>query len=138
MDLIDLHVEVPSLKRKEISGTESSETSEAIQERVYKAREIQQKRFEGQGVNCNAQMTSSQLRRYCLLDDPSQTLLKNAMEKFGLSARAYDRILKAARTITDLDTEANVKSSYIAEAVFNTPIWTGAFGGTTWVYLPRA
>ena len=117
MDRIDLHIEVPSLKWKEISGTDSSETSEAIRERVCTAREIQQKRFGGQGIHCNAQMTTAQLRKYCLLDEPSQSLLKNAMEKFGMSARAYDQILKVARTIADLDNEENLKSSYIAEAI---------------------
>ena len=117
LDRIDLHIEVPSLKWKEISSTETSETSSAIRERVGRAREIQQNRFEGQGIHCNAQMTSTQLRKYCSLDEPSQSLLKAAMEKFGLSARAYDRILKVARTIADLDNEENLKSSYIAEAI---------------------
>ena len=117
LDRIDLHIEVPALKWKEISSTESSETSADIRGRIGKARALQQKRFEGQGIHCNAQMTTSQLRKYCLLDEPSQTLLKNAMEKFGLSARAYDRILKVARTIADLDNEEDLKSSYIAEAI---------------------
>lgn len=117
LDRIDLHIEVPALKWKEISGTEPSESSEAIRERISRAREIQQKRFEGQGLHCNAQMGTSQLRKYCVLDEPSQTLLKNAMEKFGLSARAYDRILKVARTIADLDAEESIKPGYIAEAI---------------------
>lgn len=105
------------MKWKEISSTESTESSEAIRVRVGKAREIQQKRFTNQGIHCNAQMTTAHLREYCLLDEPSQSLLKNAMEKFGLSARAYDRILKVARTIADLDHEDSIQSSYIAEAI---------------------
>jgi magnesium chelatase family protein len=117
LDRIDLHIEVPSLKWKEISSTESSESSSVIRERVGKAREIQQKRFEGQGIHCNAQMATIQLRKYCPLDEPSQALLKAAMEKFGMSARAYDRILKVARTIGDLDNEENLRPSYIAEAI---------------------
>ena len=117
LDRIDLHIEVPALKWKEISDTTPAESSEAIRERVCKAREIQQKRFESEGFHCNAQMGTSQLRKYCVLDEPSQTLLKNAMEKFGLSARAYDRILKVARTIADLDAEESIKPSYIAEAI---------------------
>ncbi len=117
LDRIDLHIDVPALKWKEISDTEPSEPSAAIRERISKAREIQQKRFAGEGLYCNAQMATAQLRKYCVLDEPSQSLLKNAMEKFGLSARAYDRILKVARTIADLDGEESIKPAYIAEAI---------------------
>jgi magnesium chelatase family protein len=117
LDRIDLHIDVPALKWKEISDNEPSEPSAAIRERISKAREIQQKRFTSEGLYCNAQMTTAQLRKYCGLDEPSQSLLKNAMEKFGLSARAYDRILKVARTIADLDTEDSIKPAYIAEAI---------------------
>jgi magnesium chelatase family protein len=117
LDRIDLHIEVPALKWKEISGTEPSEPSGAIRERISGARKIQQQRFAGEGIHCNAQMTTPQLRKYCGLDEPSQALLKGAMEKFGLSARAYDRILKVARTIADLDNEESIKPAYIAEAI---------------------
>jgi magnesium chelatase family protein len=117
LDRIDLHIEVPSLKWKEMSDTTPAESSNAIRARVSKAREIQQTRFAGEGIHCNAQMATQQLRKYCILDEPSQTLLKNAMEKFGLSARAYDRILKVARTIADLDGEESIKPAYIAEAI---------------------
>ena len=117
LDRIDLHIEVPSLKWKEISGEELSEPSEAIRERVCRAREIQQKRYESEGIHCNSQMSTSHLRKHCGLDGPSQSLLKSAMEKFGLSARAYDRILKVARTIADLDGEENLMPSFIAEAI---------------------
>ena len=117
LDRIDLHIEVPALKWKEISDTQPAEPSTAIRERISRARQIQQKRFEGEGMHCNAQMGTSQLRKYCALDEPSQTLLKNAMEKFGLSARAYDRILKVARTIADLDGAESIQSSFIAEAI---------------------
>ncbi len=117
LDRIDLHIEVPALKWKELSDTTLSEPSSAIRERISQARALQQKRFEGEGIHCNAQMNTSHLRKYCGLDEPSQTLLKTAMERFGLSARAYDRILKVARTIADLDHEENLKPSYIAEAI---------------------
>jgi magnesium chelatase family protein len=117
LDRIDLHIEVPSLKWKEISGEELGEPSQAVRERVCKAREIQQRRFEGEGIHCNSQMTTAHMRKYCVLDAPSQALLKNAMEKFGLSARAYDRILKVSRTIADLDGDDSLKPSYIAEAI---------------------
>jgi magnesium chelatase family protein len=117
LDRIDLHIEVPALKWKEISDTQPAEPSSAIRERITRAREIQQKRFAEEGIHCNAQMATNQMRKYCALDEPSQTLLKNAMERFGLSARAYDRILKVARTIADLDQEEGIKSAYIAEAI---------------------
>jgi magnesium chelatase family protein len=117
LDRIDLHIEVPSLKWKEISDTELAEPSSAIRERISHARAIQQKRFADDGIHCNAHMNTAQLRKYCQLDEPSQTLLKTAMEKFGLSARAYDRILKVSRTIADLDGETPLKPSYIAEAI---------------------
>ena len=117
LDRIDLHIEVPALKWKDISDTTPAESSEAIRARVSQARGIQQKRFEGQGLHCNAQMTTSQLRKHCVLDEQSQSLLKNAIEKFSLSARAYDRILKVARTIADLDGAEAIQSSFIAEAI---------------------
>lgn len=117
LDRIDLHIEVPSLKWKEISGTEPSEPSAAIRDRICRAREIQQRRFTGLGIHCNAQMATSHLRKYCALEEPSQALLKSAMEKFGLSARAYDRILKVARTIADLDGEEPLQPAHIAEAI---------------------
>lgn len=117
LDRIDLHIEVPSLKWKEVSSDQPSEPSADIRVRVGGAREIQQKRFVDEGIHCNAQMTTAQMRKYCGLDEPSQSLLKAAMEKFGLSARAYDRILKVARTIADLDAEESIKPAYIAEAI---------------------
>lgn len=117
LDRIDLHIEVPALKWKEISDTSPAEPSGAIRERVVRARTIQQERFQGEGIHSNSQMSSNQMRRFCVLDGPSQNLLRNAMEKFGLSARAYDRILKVARTIADLDGSEAIQASYIAEAI---------------------
>ncbi len=117
LDRIDLHIEVPSLKWKEISDNSPAEPSSAIRERISEARKIQQDRFKNDGIHSNAQMTTSQLRKHCILDEPSQILLKNAMEKFGLSARAFDRILKVARTIADLDGEESLAPAYIAEAI---------------------
>jgi len=117
LDRIDLHIEVPALKWKELSHDEPGEASLVIRDRICKAREIQQKRFEGEGIHCNSHMTTPHLRKYCPLDEPAQALLRAAMEKFGLSARAYDRILKVARTIADLDGEEAIKPSYVAEAI---------------------
>lgn len=117
LDRIDLHVEVIPVSINDLSSERSSEKSEIIRARVIKAREIQQKRFEGNGVHCNAQMSSKQLRSICKLTDAGGNMLKTAMSKLGLSARAYDRILKVARTIADLDTSANIETNHLAEAI---------------------
>jgi magnesium chelatase family protein len=117
LDRIDLHIEVPALKWKEISSDGPGETSFAIRERVCSAREVQQERYREEGIHCNAQMGPRQLKAHCALDEPSQALLRTAMERFGLSARAYDRILKVARTIADLDGEEAIRPNYIAEAI---------------------
>ncbi len=117
LDRIDIHIEVPALKWKQLSAVDSGEPSAAIRERVCLAREIQMERFRDDGLFSNAQMGPREMRKYCALDEPSQALLKAAMEKFGLSARAYDRILKVARTISDLDGEEHLRPSHLAEAI---------------------
>jgi magnesium chelatase family protein len=117
LDRIDLHIEVPALKWKEIAGDETAEPSAAIRERVGRARAIQLARYAGEGIHCNSQMTPVLMKKHAVLDEPSLALLKAAMDRFGLSARAFDRILKVARTIADLDGEENIRSSYIAEAI---------------------
>src|SRR6185312_8786499 len=95
LDRIDLHVEVTPVAFSELSSTKTSETSDAVRERVIKAREIQAKRFDAhQGVYANAQMSSNLLKEICVIDATGQTLLKTAMDRLNLSARAYDRILK--------------------------------------------
>lgn len=118
LDRIDLHVEVVPVSFNELSAERASEKSAQIRERVIKARQIQQKRFENnKGVYCNAQISSKQLRTVCKIDEAGNQLIKTAMEKLGLSARAYDRILKVARTIADLDTSENIKTNHLAEAI---------------------
>ena len=118
LDRIDIHVEVIPVPFRELSDEKKTEKSEMIRERVIKARKIQDTRYEeAKGIHCNAQMTSKQLRKICRLDETGQTLLKNAMEKLNLSARAYDRILKVARTIADLDSSEDIKSEHLAEAI---------------------
>jgi len=117
LDRIDLHIEVPSLKWKEISDTAPSEASAPIRERVCRAREIQGIRFQGSGIHANAQMTPALMREHCRLNDPSQSLLQSAMEKFGLSARAYDRILRVSRTLADLDGVPDLEPRHVAEAI---------------------
>lgn len=118
LDRIDLHVEVTPVSFKELSAERVSEKSEMVRERVIKAREIQQKRFsEIADVHCNAQMSSKMLRTYCNIGEAGKQLLETAMEKLGLSARAYDRILKVARTIADLDSSENIETNHLAEAI---------------------
>ncbi len=118
LDRIDIHVEVTPVSYSELSAERTSEKSEKVRERVIKAREIQDKRYENnEGVYCNAQMSSKQLRDICKIDDAGNQLLKTAMEKLGLSARAYDRILKVARTIADLDDSEKIETGHLAEAI---------------------
>ncbi|WP_299286987.1 YifB family Mg chelatase-like AAA ATPase [uncultured Mucilaginibacter sp.] len=118
LDRIDLHVEVTPVNFSELSSERLSEKSETIRERVIKAREIQQKRFaEKPDLHCNAQMGSKMVRQVCKISEAGQALLKRAMEKLGLSARAYDRILKVARTIADLAGAEDIQIEHLAEAI---------------------
>ena len=118
LDRIDLHVEVTPVPFSELNKIQHAETSKDIRERVIKARQIQTERFKtNDGVYCNAQMRTKDLRTYCNLDDASNALLKTAMERLGLSARAYDRILKVSRTIADLENSQSIQTNHIAEAI---------------------
>lgn len=118
LDRIDIHVEVIPVPFKELSRIQSSEKSSQIRERVIEARKIQETRFkEFKGVHCNAQMNSKMLRKYCKIDETGTNILKNAMEKLGLSARAYDRILKVSRTIADLYSSEEILTEHLAEAI---------------------
>lgn len=118
LDRIDLHVEVTPVKFDELSTARRSEGSEAIRTRVVAARDIQRERFrEVPGVHCNAQMNARMLRTFCRIDDSGKALLKTAMERLSLSARAYDRILKVARTIADLDNSVPIGLPHLAEAI---------------------
>jgi len=118
LDRIDIHVEVTPVPFKELSNARLGEKSEMIRERVVAARHIQEARYaNNDGVYCNAQMSSKQLRQICKIDDAGQLMLKNAMEKLGLSARAYDRILKVSRTIADLEKSADILPEHLAEAI---------------------
>jgi len=118
LDRIDIHVEVTPVPFKELSSKRSSEKSEVIRERVIKARRIQEERFvTDKGIYCNAQMNSKQLRNICSIDEAGQMMLKTAMEKLGLSARAYDRILKVSRTIADMEGAEHIEAQHLAEAI---------------------
>ena len=117
LDRIDIHVEVPTVTYKDLSAMPSGDTSAAIRQRVNKAREIQHRRFDGMGIFNNSQMNSKMLRKFCPLDDASHALMQNAIDKLGYSARVFDRILKVARTIADLDNVEQIHSDHISEAI---------------------
>ncbi len=122
LDRIDIHIECPAVKYKDLSGDPGGERSAAIRERVVRARQVQLKRFRsvsGQGrmLYCNADMESKEIRTYCKLDERGAELMKMAITKLGLSARAYDRILKVARTIADLGDSEAIRPEHVSEAI---------------------
>jgi magnesium chelatase family protein len=118
MDRIDIHIEVPAVPFTELSSKTNGEKSDVIKSRVQLARQRQLDRFEEMPtVFCNAQMESNELKNYCTLGSKQSELLKNAMENLGLSARAYDRILKVSRTIADLEGEESIRTTHISEAI---------------------
>ena len=117
MDRIDLHIEVDSVTYDDLTANSTEETSEAIKVRVDAARQVQLRRFDGAGVFSNAKMTTQQAKKYCALDSSGEKVMRNAFEKLQMSARAYTRVLRVARTIADLDASADIKQEHIIEAV---------------------
>lgn len=118
LDRIDLHVEVTPVEFSELSSVRVAEKSHLIRQRVMSARDIQKNRYaQLPNIHCNAQMNSKLVRDVCRIDETGTLLLKNAMERLNLSARAYDRILKVARTIADMDSEENIQNHHLAEAI---------------------
>jgi magnesium chelatase family protein len=118
LDRIDIHVEAPAVQYRELSSNESAEPSAAIRERIIQARLRQHERFgAGKKATCNARMGHSQLKKFCALDSAGQEMLRHAMEDLQLSARAYDRILKVARTVADLAGVDKIESPHIGEAI---------------------
>ncbi len=117
LDRIDIHCEVPTVKYQDLSSGRTGETSAAVRARVVKAREIQAERFEGKHVYKNADMASKDIRHFCKLDEAGEALIKIAMTKLGLSARAFDRILKVARTIADLEASPSIQPQHVSEAI---------------------
>ena len=129
LDRIDLHVEVPPVKFREISGDRTGETSADIRGRVVRARAVQQKRFARKPkVTCNARIGPKELKDFCGLDEAAKELLQNAMSDLNFSARAYDRILKVARTIADLASAGDITSEHVSEAIqyrsLDRQLWT--------------
>jgi magnesium chelatase family protein len=117
LDRIDIHIEVPAVRYQDLSGMPDGERSEEIKKRVNRSRKIQLHRFDSERIYSNSQMNPKLIRKYCQLDKECQQLVKRAMEQMGLSARAFDRIKKVARTIADLEDEENIKSSHVSEAI---------------------
>lgn len=119
MDRIDIHIDVPAVKFKDLrgKGAPDGDTSAMVRERVMRAREIQLRRFSDEGIFSNSAMLPGQIRKHCVLDAECETLLERAMQRQGLSARGHDRILKVARTIADLDASENIQPGHISEAI---------------------
>lgn len=117
LDRLDIHVEVPAVEYDELTGKQSGETSAEIKKRVEKARAIQNERYRGTGITCNARLTSALMQKYCRLTPDADKILKTAFESLGMSARSYDRILKIARTVADLDGADKIDYIHIAQAI---------------------
>lgn len=117
LDRIDIHIEVPQVRYRELSETKDAESSTAIRRRVEDARAIQRERFKPMGILCNAQMQGKLIKKYCLLDKEAQEIIRMAISELGLSARAYDKILKVSRTISDLAGSEDIREEHVAEAV---------------------
>ena len=121
LDRIDIHVEVPAMEYQQLASLDKGESSATIRARVVASRVVQRERFSksksAQAVHCNAGMRAKDVHKHCVLDDSAQGLLKAAMADLHLSARAYDRILKVARTIADLAGTADIAADHVAEAI---------------------
>ena len=117
LDRFDIHVEVPAVEFEELRNKEQSEPSAAIKKRVDKARQLQQKRFEGSQTTCNAKINAAEFERFCVIDAEAERTLKHAFDTLGFTARAYDRVLKVARTIADLEGEEIILSHHVLEAI---------------------
>jgi magnesium chelatase family protein len=117
LDRIDIQIEVTPVKYQKLDSSTKPETSYEIRKRVNEARKIQQQRYSQYGIYSNSELTPTLIDKYCKLDEQCKKILQNAFEKLGLSARAYTRILKVARTIADLDKKENIEVSHLAEAI---------------------
>ena len=117
LDRIDIHIEVPPVEYEELTAKSGEETSASIRRRVDAARAIQTARFKGTSVTCNAHIDSSMFEEVCVMDEKAERILKQAFDKLGMTARAYDRVLKVARTIADLDASDLIRAAHIAEAI---------------------
>jgi magnesium chelatase family protein len=117
MDRIDIHVEVPAVRYKELASPDQAETSDTIRGRVNRARAAQLERLRRTKIHCNAQMNNRQIKKYCAVGRDCHSLLEMAIDKLGLSARAFNRILKIARTIADLEQAPDIAVHHVSEAI---------------------
>jgi len=117
LDRIDIHIDVPAVKFRELASDAPAESSGQIRERVIAARVIQRERLKGEGIFTNAQMTSRLIRKYCVIDRESKLLLEQVITRLGLSARAYDRILKVSRTLADMEGKDKIGAVHVSEAI---------------------
>jgi magnesium chelatase family protein len=117
LDRIDIHIDMPAVRFQELRRDSGGENSETIRARVVKARQLQLRRFQGEKIYCNAQMSPRQLRKYCNISAECERLLESAMSRLGLSARAHDRILKVSLTISDLEGAEAIGTVHISEAI---------------------
>jgi magnesium chelatase family protein len=117
LDRIDIQVEVPALRYQDLASRDAGEPSMLIRQRVNAARAIQLKRFEKKGLHANAQMGTKDIKRYCGVKPEGEKLLEVAINKLGLSARAYSRVLKVARTIADLEASEEIQPAHVSEAI---------------------
>ncbi len=117
LDRIDIQLDVPEVKFRDIVSKEDAESSEIIRKRVSDAREIQLRRFKGRKIYANSRMGPRDVRRFCAIGEEAEKLLETAVTKLGFSARAYDRVLKVARTIADLAGDADIDTAHISEAI---------------------
>jgi magnesium chelatase family protein len=117
MDRMDIQVEVPPVRYKDLSSGDDAATSADIRGRVTRARDVQSERLKRASIHCNAQMSNRQIKRYCPVDRDCHALLETAIDKLGLSARAFNRILKIARTIADLEQAENIAAHHVSEAI---------------------
>lgn len=117
IDRLDIHISVPPVDFENLSGSEPAESSAEIKKRVDRARKIQLERFRGTGIACNAKMDAASTRKFCPLSEGAMMLLKTAFNRLSLSARAYDKVLRIARTVADLAGEETIEAEHISEAI---------------------
>jgi len=117
LDRIDIHIEVPSIAYRDLANKTEGTSSAEMRKSVIQAREIQTQRFKNEKILTNSRMNNRQIKKYCKLDDESEALLKQAIDELGLSARAYTRILKVARTIADIENSEHIQVQHISEAI---------------------
>jgi len=117
LDRIDIHIEVPPVEYAALNSDAKEESSAEIRDRVNKARKIQTERYKGTGITCNARLTPAMLKKYCVMSDEASKYLALSFERLGMSARAYDRILKVARTVADLAGSEIIEKEHIFSAI---------------------